>query len=118
MTGPDPAAGPVRGAAGPAAGPVPGAADTGPGPAPSTAAPGAGPVPGAAAEATGPIPPGSGWPDDPATPSTPVARDAAQVRDLAAGAGTLAELVARQSVCRACPRLVEGRGAGGGGRAA
>ncbi len=34
---------------------------------------------------------------------------AAQVRDLAAGAGSLAELVARQSVCRACPRLVEWR---------
>jgi uracil-DNA glycosylase family 4 len=28
---------------------------------------------------------------------------------LAAGAGTLAELMARQSVCRACPRLVEWR---------
>ncbi len=59
--------------------------------------------------AAGPVPPGSGWPGDPATPSTPVAGDAAQVRDLAAGAGTLAELVARQSVCRACPRLVEWR---------
>jgi uracil-DNA glycosylase family 4 len=59
--------------------------------------------------ASGPVPPGSGWPDDPATPSTPIAHDAAQVRDLAAGAGTLAELVARQSVCRACPRLVAWR---------
>jgi uracil-DNA glycosylase len=57
----------------------------------------------------GPVPPGSGWPGDPATPSTPVAADPAQVRDLAAGAGNLAELVARQSVCRACPRLVEWR---------
>ncbi len=37
---------------------------------------------------------------------TPVARDSAEVRGLAASAGTLAELVARQSVCRACPRLV------------
>jgi len=57
----------------------------------------------------GPVPPGTGWPDDPATAATPVARDAAEVRALAAGARTLAELVARQSVCRACPRLVEWR---------
>ena len=26
-----------------------------------------------------PVPPGAGWPDDPATPTTPVARDAAEV---------------------------------------
>ena len=57
----------------------------------------------------GPIAPGTGWPDDPATPSTPVARDAAEVRELAAAAGTLSELTARQSVCRACPRLVAWR---------
>src|SRR5437016_7898929 len=57
----------------------------------------------------GPAQPGTGWPGDPATAATPVARDAAGVRDLAAGAGTVAELVARQSVCRACPRLVEWR---------
>jgi uracil-DNA glycosylase family 4 len=50
--------------------------------------------------------PGTGWPDDPATPETPVATTAAGVRALAATAGTLAELAARQSVCRACPRLV------------
>ena len=56
-----------------------------------------------------PATPGSGWPDDPASPDTPVAHDAAGVRALAAGAGTLAELVARESVCRACPRLVEWR---------
>jgi uracil-DNA glycosylase family 4 len=55
------------------------------------------------------VPPGSGWPGDPATPVTPVARDPAAVRDLAASAGTLAELTARQSVCRACPRLVAWR---------
>jgi uracil-DNA glycosylase family 4 len=60
-------------------------------------------------ELTLPVPPGSGWPGDPATAQTPVAADAGQVRDLAAGAGGLAELVARQSVCRACPRLVEWR---------
>ena len=57
----------------------------------------------------GPATPGSGWPGDPASPDTPVAHDAAGVRALAAGAGTLAELVARESVCRACPRLVEWR---------
>ena len=56
----------------------------------------------------GPAPPGT-WPDDPATPATPVAHDAAQVRELATGAGGLAELVARESVCRACPRLVDWR---------
>ncbi len=59
-----------------------------------------------------PVPPGSGWPEDPATPATPVAADAAQVRALAAeaeAAGSLGELMARQSVCRACPRLVEWR---------
>jgi uracil-DNA glycosylase len=56
-----------------------------------------------------PVPPGTGWPEDPATPTTPVADSAAAVRDLAATAGTLTELTARQSVCRACPRLVEWR---------
>jgi uracil-DNA glycosylase len=59
--------------------------------------------------AASPVPPGTGWPDDPATPATPVAGDPADVRGLAATAGTLAELTARQSVCRACPRLVEWR---------
>ena len=57
----------------------------------------------------GPVAPGTGWPGDPATAATPVAADAAQVRDLAFGAGSLAELTARQSVCRACPRLVAWR---------
>jgi uracil-DNA glycosylase len=55
------------------------------------------------------VPPGTGWPGDPAAPSTPVAQDAAGVRRLAASAGTMAELAARQSVCRACPRLVAWR---------
>ncbi len=59
--------------------------------------------------ADGPVAPGSGWPGDPAGPQTPVATDAAGVRTLAAGAGTMAELAARQSVCRACPRLVAWR---------
>jgi uracil-DNA glycosylase len=55
------------------------------------------------------VPPGSGWPGDPATASTPVAHDATEVRALAAGAGSLAELAARESVCRACDRLVRWR---------
>ena len=55
-----------------------------------------------------PVPPGSGWPGDPAVSGTPVARSAAQVRRLAAGA-TLQELDAAISVCRACPRLVRWR---------
>jgi uracil-DNA glycosylase len=53
--------------------------------------------------------PGTGWPEDPASPETAVARNAADVRELASSAPTLAELAARQSVCRACPRLVEWR---------
>ncbi len=58
---------------------------------------------------TGPVPPGTGWPEDPASPDTPVAAGPDEVVELAASAGTLAELVARQSVCRACPRLVAWR---------
>ena len=57
----------------------------------------------------GPVAPGTGWPGDPATAATPVATSAAEVRELAAGAPSLAELTARQSVCRACPRLVAWR---------
>ena len=57
---------------------------------------------------TSPVAPGTGWPDDPATPDTPVARDADDVRGLAT-ADTLAELDARVSVCAACPRLVTWR---------
>jgi len=57
----------------------------------------------------GPLIPPGGWPGDPAGPGTPVAGSAAEVADLAAGAGTLDELAARQSVCRACPRLVAWR---------
>jgi uracil-DNA glycosylase family 4 len=58
---------------------------------------------------TSPVRPGTGWPEDPAGPATPVAESAADVARLAATAGSLAELAARQSVCRACPRLVEWR---------
>jgi len=55
-----------------------------------------------------PVPPGTGWPDDPAGPDTPVATTAADVARLA-DVGDLAELDARVSVCRACPRLVTWR---------
>src|SRR5262252_10758 len=57
----------------------------------------------------GPVAPGTGWPDDPADLGTPVAATADEVRELASGAASLAELTARQSVCRACPRLVAWR---------
>jgi uracil-DNA glycosylase len=50
-----------------------------------------------------------GWPFDPAGRDTPVAHSAAEVTELAGRAGTLGELTARQSVCRACPRLVAWR---------
>src|SRR6202012_5652156 len=56
-----------------------------------------------------PVVPGSGWPGDSATPQTPVAADAAGVLALAGKAGSVAELDATVSVCRACPRLVRGR---------
>ncbi|MGV0745524.1 uracil-DNA glycosylase [Mycolicibacterium sp. XJ870] len=56
-----------------------------------------------------PVPPGTGWPGDPATAQTPAARTAAQVRRLAATAGSVDELDALVSVCRACPRLVAWR---------
>ena len=55
------------------------------------------------------VAPGTGWPGDPATAATQVAGDGQQVLALAAGAPDLAELTARQSVCRACPRLVTWR---------
>ncbi|MEN3219611.1 uracil-DNA glycosylase [Mycolicibacterium porcinum] len=56
-----------------------------------------------------PVPPGSGWPDDPADASTPLAKTAAQVRRLAARAAAVDELDAEISMCRACPRLVKWR---------
>ncbi len=55
------------------------------------------------------VPPGSGWPGDPATPRTPVAGGSAEVVELAATAGSLADVRARSSVCRACPRLLRWR---------
>ena len=55
-----------------------------------------------------PVPPGRGWPGDPATARTPVARTPEDVESLASKA-KLDQLDARISVCRACPRLVEWR---------
>ena len=56
-----------------------------------------------------PVAPGTGWPGDPASSATPVAGNAAQVAALAARAGSIPELDAAVSVCRACPRLVSWR---------
>lgn len=56
-----------------------------------------------------PVPPGSGWPGEPATERTAVAASPAQVASIAEATGTLDELDAVVSVCRACPRLVEWR---------
>lgn len=56
-----------------------------------------------------PAPPGTGWPGDPASAGTPVARTASQTDALACTSPDVAELDARVSVCRACPRLVEWR---------
>jgi uracil-DNA glycosylase family 4 len=55
-----------------------------------------------------PVPPGTGWPGDPAAEHTPAATTAEDVRRLAA-TDDLAELTARVSVCRACPRLLRWR---------
>lgn len=56
-----------------------------------------------------PVPPAVGWPADPATSSTPVAKTATQARRLAGRASDLGELDAEISTCRACPRLVSWR---------
>jgi uracil-DNA glycosylase family 4 len=53
--------------------------------------------------------PGSGWPGDTATSHTPVAHTRDETARFAATAGTLAQLDARVTVCRACPRLVAWR---------
>ncbi len=57
----------------------------------------------------GPVRPGTGWPEDPAVATTVVAGSAADVRELAVRAGSIRELAALESVCRACPRLVQWR---------
>ncbi|WP_372594383.1 uracil-DNA glycosylase [Actinotalea sp.] len=56
-----------------------------------------------------PVTPGTGWPGDPATAATPVARHPREVLRLAARCGTVGEIDALSSVCRACPRLVAWR---------
>ena len=56
-----------------------------------------------------PVRPGSGWPGDPATPHTAVARTFAEVSAGAMAAGTVGQLDAEVSVCRACSRLVHWR---------
>src|SRR5512133_1584493 len=56
-----------------------------------------------------PVPPCTGWPGDLACPDTPVAHTRDGARLLATSAGTVAELNALVSVCRACPRLVAWR---------
>jgi uracil-DNA glycosylase family 4 len=55
------------------------------------------------------VAPGTGWPDDPATPRTPVATNPTQVAHLAGSARDGRTVSARVSVCRACPRLVAWR---------
>ena len=58
---------------------------------------------------TSPVRPGTGWPGDPAVPGTPVAATAAEVVGLAGTSAGFADLDARITVCRACPRLVAWR---------
>jgi uracil-DNA glycosylase family 4 len=73
--------------------------------------PGSGPPfphPSTGASFESPVAPGAGWPGDLADERTPVARDADEVMALARQA-TLADVTARSSVCRACPRLVRWR---------
>ncbi|KPM57489.1 uracil-DNA glycosylase [Frankia sp. CcI49] len=69
----------------------------------------AGPDDRAAGTGAEPAAPGAGWPNDPATAATPVAATATGVVELATTAADCAELDARVSVCRACPRLVQWR---------
>lgn len=56
-----------------------------------------------------PVPPGMGWPEDPASPSTPVCMTDEDIASRAAVARTPAELQKFVSVCGACSRLVEWR---------
>lgn len=65
------------------------------------------PVTGALFES--PVPPGTGWPEDPAAASTPVAHRERDVERLASSSSSLHEIDARSSVCEACPRLVSWR---------
>ena len=56
-----------------------------------------------------PVAPGSGWPGDPASPDTPVAKSAEDAARIAASCSEFEDLDAAISVCRACPRLVKWR---------
>lgn len=56
-----------------------------------------------------PVPPGTGWPEDVASATTPIAHTAAEVNTLAGPNLSIDELGARISLCRACPRLVKWR---------
>lgn len=56
-----------------------------------------------------PVAPGSGWPGDPASPDTPVAKCAEDAARIAAHCSEFEDLDATISVCRACPRLVKWR---------
>ena len=56
-----------------------------------------------------PVPPGSGWPGDPATAGTSVARDAGQVAAMAAAIADPNAPTSRMPSPRACPRLVQWR---------
>ena len=56
-----------------------------------------------------PVTPGTGWPGDPASPDTPIAKNAEDVARIAAHCGEFEDLDAAISVCRACPRLVTWR---------
>ncbi len=63
------------------------------------------------AQFASPVPPGTGWPGDPATAETSIARDAEDVARLAAAVTDIETLDAEVSVCHACPRLVAWRAA-------
>lgn len=56
-----------------------------------------------------PVAPGSGWPGDPASPDTPVAKCAEDAARIAAHCSEFEDLDATISVFRACPRLVKWR---------
>ena len=60
-------------------------------------------------EFSSPVAPGTGWPGDIATTSTPIAKNASQVKKMVEQTHSLSELSAAISMCRACPRLVKWR---------
>lgn len=58
---------------------------------------------------TSPVRPGTGWPGDRADATTPTAGTPTEVVALAGSSADFADLDARITVCRACPRLVAWR---------